>query len=195
MDKLIDYILNSIEWTREKIIIIIILMLISIIYIFLWMYFIWEDQSDIALEFFKNTIIISFLAFLILGLLLIASFGKKKHDEEEYKEITERVTDTPFLKEINTYLTKNKYTKKDNYSNKNKEVWFLDNKRIIEFIYKKDGFNIAVLQTDEIKKIIDNIWENYQKWGTSYYIIRIPYDKLNDNVVESIKEMIKKTTN
>jgi len=196
MDKLIDYILNSIDWIIAKIIMLVFLFLITLLYGYLWLYFIWVGEKDIALEFIKNTITLSFLAFLILWLLIIASFGKEKKKEEE--KVLEDSKENRFLRMLYDYLKTKKCNYKNDYSDKQKEVWFnKDWNRVFEFIYRINYVQIAVSQDKKFETLMWNlankIWVRLDTFWTSYYLVKIPYNKLDEKLVEDIEEIIDKT--
>lgn len=159
----------------------------NIVYIF-WIPFIWW-----FLLLFLNTYFVN----------QELSFEKIKWEieiekQKEEIEILGIVNDNNFLQLLNEYLKNKWYISKNDYLDRKKEVWFNKNwKRIFEFIYRINYVQIAVSQDENFKTLMWNlankIWVRLDTFWTSYYLVKIPYNKLDWALVQDIEKIIDET--
>jgi hypothetical protein len=112
-------------------------------------------------------------------------------------KILEIIEKDNYLKAIHKHLKSKWYYNNNDYVNIQREVFFnKDDKRVFEFIYRKSFVQIAVEQVNKFEKSMNDIANTIiksnkaEKWWTSYYFVKIPYNKLDDNLVKKVNKII-----
>ncbi len=150
----------------------------------------------------NNIVYIFWIPFICWFLLLFLNtyFVKQELNFEKIKwEIEVNQEDDilekkSLLNEIFDYLEENECFSRADYKLKSRMVWFNKNeKRIIEFIFTSNYFQIAVAQKDNLKKLLEEIPSNPETFWTSYRLAKVSYDKINNNILKIIiDEVLKK---
>lgn len=186
----LKYIFNDNDFVKEKKI----LIFIASLLLFFWVISLWITIMYNNLWNLNDWNIALFIFFsTISGTIFFINYITNKN-----RTISKNIdSENEILNILYDYLESKECTPKNDYSDKQKEVWFKDKKRIFEFIYRINYVQIAVSQDENFKTLMWNlankIWVTLDTFWTSYYLVKIPYNKLDEKLVEDIKKIIDET--